>query len=108
MLGKAYDQAFTPKNIKKGFEVTGIWPFNRFVFSEKEFASSAVTDRPAPPEIATVATSSSEPTPSSPGIKKKFQPLFSFVFVPFFHLFFSHFSLVFKTCPESYSTFAFG
>lgn len=46
LFGVAYDLAFTPCNIKKGFKVTGIYPFDRNVFSEDEFLSSSVTDRP--------------------------------------------------------------
>lgn len=37
----------TPINIKSGFSCSGIWPYNRNIFSEKEFAPSTVTDRPA-------------------------------------------------------------
>uniref|UniRef100_A0A2S2NP39 Jerky-like n=1 Tax=Schizaphis graminum TaxID=13262 RepID=A0A2S2NP39_SCHGA len=36
--------AATPKNILKGFSVSGIWPFNRDAFSEDEYAPSTVTD----------------------------------------------------------------
>lgn len=68
MFGKAYDKAFTPANIKKGFEVTGIYPLNRFVFSDDDFASSAVTDRPAPIETAESI--------KSPGKTNSSQPFF--------------------------------
>ena len=35
-----------PKNILSGFESTGIWPYNRNVFSEENFHSLAIaTDR---------------------------------------------------------------
>lgn len=49
-LGKAYPSAMTPRNIVKSFEVTGISPFNRDIFTEDEFLSSYVTDRPEDPE----------------------------------------------------------
>ncbi|CAG9565017.1 unnamed protein product [Danaus chrysippus] len=48
IVGDAYPLAFTPKNIIKSFEVTGICPFNRDIFSEEDFLCSFVTDRPQP------------------------------------------------------------
>ncbi|XP_031329163.1 uncharacterized protein LOC116168884 [Photinus pyralis] len=42
----AYQRAFTPVNIVKGFSATGISPFNSQIFSEEDFCSSKVTDRP--------------------------------------------------------------
>ncbi|XP_050295152.1 uncharacterized protein LOC126735246 [Anthonomus grandis grandis] len=40
--------AATPKNIQSGFRVAGIYPLNRHIFSNNEFLSSSVTDRPDP------------------------------------------------------------
>ena len=34
-----------PRNILPGFESTGIWPYNRDVFSEEDFAPAIATDR---------------------------------------------------------------
>lgn len=48
LCGQAYEISFTPKNISRGFEVTGIWPFNRNVFSEIDYLGAKVTDRPIP------------------------------------------------------------
>lgn len=48
IVREALPLAVTPKNIAAGFQCTGIVPFNRNVFSEIDFAPSAVTDRPAP------------------------------------------------------------
>ncbi|CAH2088095.1 unnamed protein product [Euphydryas editha] len=45
-LGKAYPSAMTPRNIVKSFEITGIYPFNSEIFTEDDFLSSYVTDRP--------------------------------------------------------------
>lgn len=45
-LGKAFPMAMTPRNITKSFEVTGIHPFNSEIFTEDEYLSSYVTDRP--------------------------------------------------------------
>lgn len=44
----AFMESFTAKNITSGFEKTGIWPFNRMIFSEDDFLSSFVTDRENP------------------------------------------------------------
>ncbi|XP_072398204.1 uncharacterized protein [Diabrotica undecimpunctata] len=38
--------AITPNNITAGFQVTGIYPFNRDIFSNSEFMAAYVTDRP--------------------------------------------------------------
>lgn len=46
-LGKAYPNAMTPRNIMKSFEVCGIYPFNSDIFTDDEFLSCFVTDRPA-------------------------------------------------------------
>ncbi|KAJ8927232.1 hypothetical protein NQ314_020329 [Rhamnusium bicolor] len=46
LLGIAYPKAFTPTSIINGFRSTGIWPLNRNIFSEEDFLSSSVTDRP--------------------------------------------------------------
>lgn len=40
LLGQAYPQAFTPLNIMRGFEKTGIWPYNRDIFTDDEFLTS--------------------------------------------------------------------
>lgn len=44
----AMPQAFTQSNIQAGFIKTGIYPFNRNLFGEIDFAPSFVTDRPNP------------------------------------------------------------
>ncbi|KAB0790215.1 hypothetical protein PPYR_15448, partial [Photinus pyralis] len=38
--------SFIPKNITKAFEATGLWPLNELVFTEADFQSSYVSDRP--------------------------------------------------------------
>ena len=48
-LGKSFPRAFKPENILSGFRATGISPFDRNVFSDNEFLSSYVTDRPQVP-----------------------------------------------------------
>lgn len=46
--GIAFPQAFTPRNIISGFRTTGIHPFNPEIFTEQDYLSSYVTDRPDP------------------------------------------------------------
>ncbi|KAJ8949411.1 hypothetical protein NQ318_007510 [Aromia moschata] len=45
LTGKAFPQAFIPSNIIKGFQRTGISPYDPEVFSEADYLSSYVTDR---------------------------------------------------------------
>ena len=45
---EALPLAATPSNIQKGFQVSGIYPFNRNIFSEDEYMPGFVTDRPEP------------------------------------------------------------
>ena len=48
MVGRAFPRAFTPVNIQSGFEVAGIFPFDRDIFSDLEFLPSDFTDRFVP------------------------------------------------------------
>lgn len=43
---EAHMKAMTPANICAAFKATGIFPFNRDVFTDLDFAPSEVTDRP--------------------------------------------------------------
>ncbi|XP_074031737.1 uncharacterized protein [Leptinotarsa decemlineata] len=45
VLKDAFPLAATPINIKKGFFVTGIWPFNREIFLDDEFLPAEITNR---------------------------------------------------------------
>lgn len=57
-FGKVFPQAFTAKNILSGFRTTGIFPMNSEIFTDEDFLSSYVTDRPEPvdqPSTAPVA-----------------------------------------------------
>lgn len=40
--------SFTPHNITKAFEKSGLWPLNDAIFTESDFMSSYVTDRAIP------------------------------------------------------------
>lgn len=46
LANKAYENAFSVKNIQSAFKKTGLWPPDRLVFKETDFTSSMVTDRP--------------------------------------------------------------
>lgn len=46
LAGRAYEQAFTLRNILSGFRSTGILPLNEDIFGDDEYLSSYVTDRP--------------------------------------------------------------
>lgn len=52
VVGKAFPLAFTPSNIIKSFERSGIHPFNSNVFDDSDFLSSYVTDRPQDTSVA--------------------------------------------------------
>lgn len=58
---KAYGKAATVANASSGFRRTGIWPINRNIFQDYEFAPSSVTDRAIPVQ-AVVQESTSVPT----------------------------------------------
>ncbi|XP_047118526.1 MFS-type transporter clz9-like [Schistocerca piceifrons] len=61
IIKTAMPLAFTQSNIQAGFCKTGIYPYNRNVFQETDFASSFVTDRANPDtEKNTCATPSLE------------------------------------------------
>lgn len=59
-FGEAYPLAFTPKNNTSGFRATGIWPYNKDIFDDSDFAAANVTDRDyythEQPSSATVST----------------------------------------------------
>lgn len=48
VVGKAYPRALTPLSIMNGFRASGIFPFDRDIFTEDDFLPSYVSDRPAP------------------------------------------------------------
>lgn len=50
LIGKAFPRAFTPVNIQRGFEITGIYPFTTTNFNDDDFIASNLTDRPNPAE----------------------------------------------------------
>lgn len=48
VVGKAFPLAFTPSNITRGFQVSGLHPLNEDIFQDYEFQPSIVTDRLIP------------------------------------------------------------
>jgi len=46
LVSCAFPKAMTPENIRSGFRVTGIYPFDRNIFTPDEFMSAYATDRP--------------------------------------------------------------
>lgn len=65
VINQSFSLAVTQSNICAGFKSTGIFPFNRDIFTESDYAPSFVTDRPLPSnEIADEVTST--PTESRP------------------------------------------
>ncbi|GLV31395.1 hypothetical protein CBL_10774 [Carabus blaptoides fortunei] len=61
ILKNAYMKAFTPSNIKKGFEKSGIYPFNPDVFGNEDFATAeAVTAKYIDGGLNSPVTSSAE------------------------------------------------
>lgn len=73
MCGKAYMQAFTLKNITKGFEVSGIFPLNENIFGEEEFLPSFVTDRPCPENLQSMEQEHKTLELSTPSTSKQIE-----------------------------------
>lgn len=46
VVGKVFSKALSTQNITSGFESAGIYPLNRHKFTDDDFLSSYVTDRP--------------------------------------------------------------
>ena len=80
IVALALPQAATPKNIISGFSSAGIWPFNRNIFDDYDFAPSDVTDRPneiptsQTPTASTSTTNHDDATPTgfSPELVRPF------------------------------------
>ena len=66
LVKQAFELAFTQKNIKSGFQRTGICPLNPDVFTEDDYAPSAVTDRPPLASTTEINSSCQEPAESPP------------------------------------------
>ncbi len=55
LVKQAFMSAMTPTNITSGFRATGIYPYNRDIFPDEDYAPSMVTDGPNPEEPSTSA-----------------------------------------------------
>ena len=60
IIKDAWPRAAIPTNITRGFEVSGICPFNPDIFTCADYAPSSVTDRPIPEDMNSTATASDE------------------------------------------------
>jgi len=59
VVGEAYLKSFTPAIIQSGFRVSGCYPVNRDIFTDDEYLTSYVTDRPDPHSTTTETSSTS-------------------------------------------------
>ena len=76
LVGKSLPVSFTPNNIMRGFEKTGIWPYKPDIFTEKGFLTSAVTDRPASDALDPVELRNNlAETPSTSGPEQSSEPV---------------------------------
>lgn len=86
LSARAFTKAMTLENIISGFRCTGIYPLNRDIFSEADYAPSTVTDRDLPsatlPEQQATSTNSvaAQPIASTSAIST--QPLAAGVITP--------------------------
>ena len=56
IASEAQVNAMTHRNILSGFRSTGIYPFNRTLFTDIDFAAAEVTNRPNPMDVETGET----------------------------------------------------
>lgn len=63
---EAISVAATPANIAQGFACTGIWPYNKDIIPDIEFAPASVTDQPNEDAIPEQLDSQELPNKTSP------------------------------------------
>ena len=56
LVAEALPKAVTPVNVTSGFKACRIYPFNREIFTDADYAPSSTTDRPEPRSLATQGT----------------------------------------------------
>lgn len=66
LVNEAQMSAVIPRNILSGFQSTGIFPFNRELFSDVDFAPAVTTDRVIEIDQATEEGSTSQPKSNEP------------------------------------------
>lgn len=62
----AHERSMTPQNITSGFRKSGVYPFDRDVFTAADFLTSAVTDRPLPESALSSASTAEWDSPHRP------------------------------------------
>ena len=62
LFTEAYLPSATPLKAVQGFRTCGLWPYNRDVFSEEDFAAARVTDESCPVEMSSVCADPAEST----------------------------------------------
>ncbi|KAK2727850.1 hypothetical protein QYM36_008361 [Artemia franciscana] len=76
LVGESLPVSSMPNNIMRGFQKTGIWPYRPDIFTEKNFLTSAVTDRPAPDALDPVEPGNNlVRTPSTSGLEQSSRPI---------------------------------
>ena len=65
LVNQAFLSAMSPTNITSGFRATGIFPFNRDIFPEEDYAPSMVTDRANPEDEPSATADLPEEQPST-------------------------------------------
>ncbi|RUS83590.1 hypothetical protein EGW08_008644 [Elysia chlorotica] len=73
IVGTELPRAMSQFNIIESFRCTGIWPVNRNVFNDSDFAAAEVTDRPMPATATTAASTSAQPV--GPAASTSAQPV---------------------------------
>ncbi len=76
LVKQAFMSAMTPTNITSGFRATGIYPYNRDIFPDEDYAPSMVTDRPNPEEPSTSAAAD----PSGPSHEEPTHYIYIYAF----------------------------
>jgi hypothetical protein len=62
LANTAFSVSFTPNNIKSAFAAPGIYPLNRYAFTDEDLACSSVTDRPDPSSTPSTSSAPSSST----------------------------------------------
>ncbi|KAH9628548.1 hypothetical protein HF086_001155, partial [Spodoptera exigua] len=75
LIGQAFEKSMTPSNITQAFKETEIFPLDRHIFSDEDFAPSTVTDRPENPQLVIDPSIENEGTDHQPILELEEEPL---------------------------------